>query len=110
MRRVRGSCASCLRVIQHQHVKDCVFSNHVFIINLHTSYIFQINIEFLHSVKVPSFMCSEYHVHTIFCAVDRLYLVYQVLSIGRAVMVVFVGCNVLFICNLKVSSGLSSVN
>jgi len=55
-------------------------------------------------------MCSEYHVHNIFYVADRLFLVYQVLGIGGAVMVVFIGCSVLFISNLKMSSGLSSVN
>jgi len=52
-------------------------------------------------------MHGEYHVHNIFYAADSLCLIYQVLGLGGAVMVVFIGCNVLFISNLKMSSGLS---
>lgn len=81
------SCVPIAKSHSTSKSKIVYFSSHVFIVNLPTPYGFQINIEFLYSVKVPSFMCSEFNVH-IFYAADRLCLVYQVLGIGGAVMVV----------------------
>ena len=86
------------------------FGNCTFMVDLYAICSFPSYMIFFNSVKMSSFICGKYYVRNAFHMAQRVFVIYQVLGIGRVPVIVFVGQDMFFISYLKMAFCLSSVN